>query len=154
LSFQRVLAFWSLLLLYVPLVAGRLRGLRLRSTGPVDTSFYAAFILLAWLNPRAERGPSFLPTSAGSAVMATLAFSAGIALLYVALVPQARRITYRLLGVLVVIDAVAFATIHLSVVRGLTIQRFFLLLPAVTGSVGWVVAWSASRIRPRIDTTQ
>jgi hypothetical protein len=146
LSLQHELALWSLLFLYVPLIARRLQRLPglFRWNHPADGLFFVAFVLVAWCVPRREQTYPALPIAAG--VIATIGVSSTVGLLYVALVPGARHVAKPLLMILFVIDLAGLGIIHASVISRLSSKLFFLLLPILTGCVGWGSVRAALRM--------
>ncbi len=137
---ERVLAFWGLVFLVVPLASSGLGG----GGSRVDRFFFGicvplTFLLLGFV-PRVELAPAL-------AVGATLAFSGVVAAIYLALVPQARRRWPGLLMVLGLVDVAALVVVHFSEVRGLGFSALAGLLMLTTASVGAGAVWLGRLIR-------
>jgi hypothetical protein len=145
LSSERIVVFWSLVPLLVPLAAigPGVDG------GRVDRFFFASSGilpgLLLWIVPRIQVSP-------GLALVTTLVFSAAIEMLYLALVPSARRAWVAMLAVLGIIDGAALVVIFLSQTSDLGIVGSVILLAVTATGVGSGAVWVMRRLRRARDT--
>jgi hypothetical protein len=144
LSSVRIVVFWSLIPLLIPLAA---IGIGMGGDR-VDRFFFTSSGilpgLLLWIVPWNQMSPGF-------ALAATLAFSTAVEMLYLALVPSARRAWFALLVVLGIIDSAALLVIYLSQASDLGIVGSMILLAVTAIGVEGGAVWVVRRLRRARD---
>lgn len=146
-TLQRALEFWGVLPLCIPFLAGGLRRPPSFSTRRgVDVTFIVSSVLADQLVAHPETDPSRRLLATPVAIVATVAISSALALLYAWLSRDGRAVAGRLLGVLLAVDAAGIGLVYLSAAAGLETRRFRGLLLLVIALAGFAAVRVTARI--------